>query len=89
MAIFDSLKGGIIAFNTISKVSKKVNIVPTQEPLIVKIIDLETLKQKSSFYAAARVGDEIVIYREFDKAILYRDSTDEIIAQGRNSDVLE
>lgn len=57
----------------------KILILPKDEtPMIATVTDLSKLKGQS-FFANAKVGDKVLIYNKYEKAILYNPATNKII----------
>jgi len=65
----------------IAEVGKLLVLPKDEEPAMATVTDLAALKDKP-FFAAARVGDKVLIYAKAGKAILYRPSERKIIAIG-------
>ncbi|MCW1930517.1 MAG: hypothetical protein KIH62_004370 [Candidatus Kerfeldbacteria bacterium] len=53
-----------------------------EDPTIAIIKDVDTLKSRQAFFNDARNGDQLVIYAEASKAIIYREEGDLIINVG-------
>lgn len=76
----DSSKSGQSAqtkdvINSVSKIA----IVPTDEtPTVATVTNVDKLKDQA-FFADAKNGDKILLYRNQKKAIIYRPSTNQIV----------
>jgi hypothetical protein len=66
------------ATNIINEVGKLI-VLPTDEiPTIATVTDLSQLKNQP-FFANAKVGDDVLIYSQAQKAILYDPSLNKIV----------
>jgi hypothetical protein len=64
----------------IEEVAKKVEL-PNETPTVATVSDVTKL-QKQTFFANAKNGDKVLIYKNAKKAILYRPSTGKIVEFG-------
>lgn len=69
------------ARNTISKVSRLMELPTDEEPTVATVADLEQLKNKP-FFQKAKLGDKVLIYTKAKKAILYDPKSNKIIDVG-------
>ena len=71
---------------TISKVSALVDVPTSETPTLANISNADALRKLSkfnaSFFADAKNGDVLLVYTKNNKAIVYRPSTNKIIASG-------
>jgi len=71
---------------TISKVSALVDVPSNETPTLANISNADALRKLSkfnaSFFADAKNGDVLLVYTKNNKAIVYRPSTNKIIASG-------
>jgi predicted membrane protein len=65
---------------TLTKKLEKHLEIPSEEPIIATVTDVEKLKSEQAFYRNAKNGDKIFIWK--DKALIYRVETDKIIDFG-------
>ncbi len=63
----------------VAAVSKLVVLPSDETPTIATVKDKESLKSQP-FFIEAEVGDKVLIYQKAGKAILYRPSTNRVIA---------
>ena len=66
--------------STIDKVRKLMQL-PNEQPTMATITDATKLTGKP-FFANAKNGDKVLIFQSIKKAILYRESTNQIIDVG-------
>lgn len=59
----------------------KLFMLPSEEPQMATVLDVEKLKDQS-FFQQAQNGDKILAYPKAQKAILYRPSTNIIVEVG-------
>src|SRR6185503_4785956 len=71
---------------TISKVSALVDVPTNETPTLANISNADALRKLSkfnaSFFADAKNGDILLVYTKNNKAIVYRPSSNKIIASG-------
>jgi cytoskeletal protein RodZ len=71
---------------TVSKVSALVDVPSNETPTLATISNADALRKTSkfnqSFFADAKNGDILLVYSKNNKAIVYRPSTNKIIASG-------
>jgi hypothetical protein len=68
----------------ISKIGKLVNLPTGETPTLATVNDASKLKTQA-FFADAQNGDKVLIYNHAGKAVLYRPSTNKVIAYSRIS----
>lgn len=64
----------------IQKVVEKVRthmVLPDEDPQIVAITNVDSLKKQQAFFSLAQNGDQLLVYPS--KVILYRPSTDQVV----------
>jgi hypothetical protein len=70
----------------VSKVSNLVDVPKDESPTLANISNADALRKLSkfnaSFFADAKNGDVLLIYSKHNKAIVYRPTTNKIIASG-------
>ncbi|MES2985507.1 MAG: hypothetical protein V4686_00070 [Patescibacteria group bacterium] len=58
----------------------KIMIIPSDEtPQVAIIQDVDSLKKAQDFFKDAQNGDKILVYTKARKAIIYRDTTNQIV----------
>ncbi len=62
----------------VAKIGQLVDLPSGETPTLATVTDPSRLKDQA-FFANARVGDQVLIYTQAKKAILYRPSTNKII----------
>jgi hypothetical protein len=67
--------------DVVSAVSKLIVLPADEEPTLATVADLKPLSSQP-FFDRAQVGDEVLIYTQSQKAILYRPSENKIIEIG-------
>ena len=63
-------------------VAKLVKLPVGETPTIANVTDAAAAKKQSAFFANAQNGDKVLFYVKTGQAILYRPSTNTIVAQG-------
>ena len=76
------LAGEELAATILSRVSALIQLPSNETPTITNISDAVTAKQQQPFLAAADDGDVLIVYAQAGEALLYRPSTDKLIAVG-------
>jgi hypothetical protein len=64
----------------VQKVVEKVRthmVLPDEEPQIVAITNVDSLKKQQAFFSMAQNGDQLLVYPS--KVILYRPSSDQVV----------
>lgn len=71
---------------TISKVAALVDLPTNESPTLATVSNVDALKKQSkfneTFFADTKNGDILLVYSKNNKAIVYRPSTNKIIASG-------
>lgn len=70
------------ANQVLSKVSKLIQLPQNETPTMATINDAAAAKQGQPFLSAAQNGDVLIVYQATGEALLYRPSTDKLIAVG-------
>jgi len=60
----------------------KLILLPNETPQIAVVQDVDKLKKDQPFFANAQNGDQILLFTEAKKAILYRSGSNQIIEVG-------
>ncbi len=63
-------------------VGKLVKLPTDETPTVASVTDVNAAKKQSAFFVNAQNGDKVLFYVKTGQAILYRPSTNTIIAQG-------
>lgn len=64
--------------DAVAKIGRLVDLPSGETPTLATVTDPTKLKDQA-FFANAKVGDQVLIYTQVKKAILYRPSTNKII----------
>ena len=70
------------ATEILHKVGRLIQLPPDETPTMATINDAGIAKQGQPFLASAANGDVLIIYADAGEALLYRPSTDRLIAVG-------
>lgn len=64
--------------SVVAQVGRLVELPPGETPTLATVTDPSKLKDQA-FFANSKVGDQVLIYTQAKKAVLYRPSTNKII----------
>lgn len=70
------------AATVLSKVSKLYLLPETEKPIIFTLSSTSDLSKQPAFYKNAHDGDVVLIYKDTQKGIIYRPSSDVLINVG-------
>lgn len=67
--------------NIINKI-KTLTVLPPEEPVLFTVNDAALLKSQQAFFKDAANGDVLLVFQNSGKALIYRESTNQIINAG-------
>lgn len=70
------------AADILAKVGKLINLPQNEQPTMATISDAKAAKQGQPFLKDAQDGDVLIVYPNAAEALLYRPSTDKLVAVG-------
>jgi hypothetical protein len=77
-----SLQGQEQAAEILQKVGQLIQLPPNETPTMATISDAQSAKQGQPFLTNAENGDVLIVYPNAREALLYRPSTNKLIAVG-------
>lgn len=61
---------------------KALTVLPDEEPVLFTVNDANLLKTQQAFFKDAQNGDVLMVFQKDSKALIYRESTNQIINAG-------
>jgi uncharacterized membrane protein len=68
--------------NAIINKIKALTVLPEEEPVLFTVNDANLLKSQQAFFKDAENGDVLLVFQTAGKALIYRESTGQIINAG-------
>jgi hypothetical protein len=65
----------------VTEIQKQIELPNDEVPTMATVTDLDSLKDKA-FFQKAQLGDRVLVYTKYNKAILYRENSGQIIEFG-------
>lgn len=61
---------------------KALTVLPDEEPVLFTVNDANLLRSQQAFFKDAQNGDVLMVFQKDSKALIYRESTNQIINAG-------
>jgi hypothetical protein len=61
---------------------KALTVLPEEEPVLFTVNDAELLKSQQAFFKDAQNGDVLLVFQNDSKALIFRESTNQIVNAG-------
>jgi len=68
--------------DVVNRVADLIDNLPTEDPIMATIEDVDALTQKDQFFADSNNGDRVLVYLNSRRAIIYRPSSNQVIKDG-------